>query len=396
MAKEVRVRVAVIGTGVAGSLLTAAARRDQPSLDLKAFDKIVSGAREEAGTGLNIGPNALKALRRDGGIGLEALHAVSLPWRRWLIALTNGTRLVDLDIMEVAEEPGLRIRWADLYAVLRAVSASATRYDRALEAVEEDAHGRLIPVLRDRGGELHRHGAFDLLVAADGRYSRLRELVAGKPQARFPGIGTWRLLVRLRGDCPIDDYGQYFCGHARLLSFRLPNDYAYIAGSFPLEGDGPIPDDIRTVQAQRRFFLPQDGAPSAETAWILDQFALHPNDVNWARTQEIDTLHQAADGRVLLIGDAAHAMFQTLGQGATQAIEDALAAAAVLRTGPATPQALCSAYEARRSARITFAKDFTRDATDTLMPGADPVAGSLAKAQEPFLSKLRTLYMDVA
>jgi salicylate hydroxylase len=39
---------------------------------------------------------------------------------------------------------------------------------------------------------------------------------------------------------------------------------------------------------------------------------------------------------------------------------------------------------------------FTREATDTLLPGNDPVAGSLAKAEEPFLTKLRKLYSDVA
>ena len=233
------------------------------------------------------------------------------------------------------------------------------------------------------------------MVGGDGRYSRLRELTAGTPTPRFPGIGTWRLLVQAGPDCPIDDYVQYFCGNARLLAFTLPGGYAYIAGSFPLDGEGPIPEQTRTARAQAAYFLPSDGAPSLQVAWMLEQLERHIGDANWARTQEIDTLHQALDGRVLLIGDAAHAMFQTLGQGATQAIEDALAAADVLRADPAAPQAACEAYEARRSARVDFAKTFTREATDTLLPGFDPVAGSLAKAEEPFLSKLRTLYLDV-
>jgi salicylate hydroxylase len=88
-------------------------------------------------------------------------------------------------------------------------------------------------------------------------------------------------------------------------------------------------------------------------------------------------------------------MFQTLGQGATQAIEDALCAARILRSQPASPQAFCSAYQSMRADRVAFAKQFNRDATDTLMPGGDPVAGSLAKAQEPFLGNLRALYRDV-
>jgi salicylate hydroxylase len=388
-------KIGVIGTGVAGSLFVAAARLGKSSERIQAFDRIARGERDEAGTGLNIGPNALKALRLRGGLCLDALHAVSLPWRRWLIALTNGTKLIDLDLLDVAEEPGLRIRWADLYGVLREGSAPMTIHGRVLEALEEDAAGRLVPVFHDPDGALRRHGGFDLLVAADGRYSRLRELVAGKPSPSFPGIGTWRLLVRNVAECPIDDYGQYFCGNARLLSFRLPDNDVYIAGSFPLAGDGPMPDEVKNFAGQRKFFVPADGRVSPQVAWMLEMLERHIADVNWARTQEIDTLHQARDGRVLLLGDAAHAMFQTLGQGATQAIEDALVAAAVLRDNPASPQSLCNDYEALRKDRVDFAKAFTRMATDTLLPGTDPVGGSLAKAQEPFLGNLRKLYLDV-
>jgi salicylate hydroxylase len=385
-------KIGVIGTGVAGSLFAAAAK----GADIVAFDKIAAGARDEAGTGLNIGPNALKALRQAKAGCLESLLAASLPWRRWLIALTNGTKLIDLDLLDVAEEPGLRIRWADLYAVLRAGSAPMTIHDHTLQALEEDSAGRLIPIFRDSTGGLHRHGAFDLLVAGDGRYSRLREILAGTPAPSFPGIGTWRLLVRNVTDAPVDDYGQYFCGNARLLSFRVPGDCVYIAGSFPLPGEGLIPDAIRTAHAQRRFFMPADGRVSPEVAWMLAMLDANIDVANWARTQDIETLHQAADGRVLLLGDAAHAMFQTLGQGATQAIEDALGAARLLRGRASSPPALCAAYEKLRDGRIAFAKQFNREATDTLMPGGDPVAGSLAKAQEPFLGQLRTLYQAVA
>lgn len=390
-------RIGVIGTGVAGSLFVAAVKNHIGAAELTAFDRIAPGERDEAGTGLNIGPNALKALRLKGGICLDGLLAASLPWRRWMIALTNGTRLIDLNLLDVADEPGLRIRWADLYAVLRAGSAERTVHDRALEALEEDAQGRLIPVFRARSGALVREGAFDLLVAGDGRYSKLRELLAGVPKPYFPGIGTWRLLVRNVGsDCPIDDYGQYFCGNARLLSFRLPGDDVYIAGSFPLPGSGPMSDAVRTAAVQRGFYTPKDGRISREVAWMLDKLDAHIGDCNWARTQEIETLHHAAEGRVLMLGDAAHAMYQTLGQGATQAIEDALAAAQVLRGHPSSPRNFCGAYEVLRDRRIAWAKRFNREATDTLLPGNDPVAGSLAKAREPFLGNLRTLYRDVA
>jgi salicylate hydroxylase len=240
-----------------------------------------------------------------------------------------------------------------------------------------------------------RHGSFDLLVAGDGRYSRLRQIVSGVPEPYFPGIGTWRVLARDVESSPIDEYGQYFCGNARLLSFRVPGDSVYIAGSFPLEGTGPMEDAIKTSAAQRKFFVPADGRVSPEVDWMLGMLDRHIAEASWARTQEISTLHQAMNGRVLLLGDAAHAMYQTLGQGATQAIEDALAAAAILDSKPGSAQILSARYEAKRAPRVEFAKIFNREATDTLL-GTDPVAGSLAKAQAPFLDKLRMLYQDVA
>lgn len=388
-------RIGVIGTGVAGSLFAATLMRNSPAVSVHAFDRISDNGRDEAGTGLNIGPNAVKTLRRSGSRELRELLRVSLPWRRWLIALTDGTKLVELDLQDVAEEPGLRIRWSYLYHVLRSASAACTHYDRSLEALEQDAEGRLVPVFRTSSGTLIREGSFDLLIAGDGRYSRLRELVDGPPHAVYPGIGTWRLLVR-DTRCPIDDYGQYFCGNARLLSFRLPKDYAYIAGSFPLGGSGSVPQYLKSSQAQRRFFEPKTGSTSPPVSWMLNLMDRYMNSMNWARTQEIETLHHALEGRVLLLGDAAHAMFQTLGQGATQAIEDALAAATIVGGAPVSHQQVCSAYEAKRRDRVAFAKQLTREATDTLLPGADVVAGSLAKAREPFLSNLRKLYSDVA
>jgi hypothetical protein len=173
------VRVGVIGTGVAGSLFLTAAQADSRHIDLTGFDQIRSNERDDAGTGLNIGPNALKALRLHGGIAVDALRAVSLPWRRWLIELTDGTTLIDLDLLTVAENPGIRIRWSDLYAVLRSGSASFTTYGRSLDALEEDSSGRLIPVFRNGDGELVREGTFDLLVAAMCRRLKCISLMEG-------------------------------------------------------------------------------------------------------------------------------------------------------------------------------------------------------------------------
>ena len=50
----------------------------------------------------------------------EAIVANSLPWKRWTIGLTDGQVLMELASSEVSDNPGIRIRWSELYALLRA------------------------------------------------------------------------------------------------------------------------------------------------------------------------------------------------------------------------------------------------------------------------------------
>jgi 2-polyprenyl-6-methoxyphenol hydroxylase-like FAD-dependent oxidoreductase len=382
-------RIGIIGTGVSGSLL-AETLLDAPGISVTAYERLAAGEETEAGTGLNVGPNALKALRLHLPARHAALRAASLPWRRWFVDLTDGTRLLDLDLLDLAEEPGMRIRWSELYRMLREPAAACTRNGHVLEALEEDTAGRLVPVFRTAHG-LVRDGAFDLLVGADGRYSRLRAMTAGEPESTPLGVCVWRLLVTEVEDCPYDDYGQWFHGNARLLSFRLPGGAVYIAGTFPLAADGQIQDRMKTAAAQRALFMPASGAPCPAVAWMLGKVERHLAQIHWARSATAPLLRHDASGRALFLGDAAQAMVPTLGQGATQAVECGVLSGQVLRRGGTVQE-----IAALRDPRVAFVRDFSLEASDTLVAGADVVAGTRAKAQPAFLDKLRRTYTDVA
>lgn len=383
-------RIGIVGTGVAGSVL-AEMLDGAPGVTLLAFDRMSEDLAAEAGTGLNVGPNAMKALRLHLPARHDAVRRASLPWRRWTIETTAGERLFDLDLLEVAEEPGIRLRWSELYRVLREPVAAMTRRGLALEALEQDAQGRLVPVLRDAAGGLHRFGGFDLLVAGDGRYSRLRALTLGVPAPEFHGVAMTRLLIQDAPDCPYDDYGQWFEGRARLLSYRLPGGAVYIAGAVPLaDPDAEIPAEARSAEFQARCYLPKDRAPCPAVAWMSRMLARHVGELHWARLQSSPLARSALGGRVLFLGDAAHAMVPTLGQGATQAIEDGVLAGAVLRGGGDVAE-----VARLRDPRVEFVRAFSLEASDTMLPGGDSIAGSRAKMAPEFLAKLRRTYTEI-
>lgn len=387
-------RIGIIGTGVAGSVLAAmlaAMLAEAPGIALEAFDRLGGPAAAAVGTGLNVGPNALKALRLHLPEQHVAVRAASLPWQRWSIAMADGEPLFDLNLLDVAEEAGIRLRWSELYRVLRAPVAAMVQHGLALEALEEDAAGRLVPVLRKADGGVLRPTGFDLLVAGDGRYSRLRSLTAGTPEPRFHGIALTRLLVPDATGCSYDEYGQWFNGHARLLSYRLPGGAAYIAGSVPLPHPAAeVPSAARTGAYQRCLYTPTDRPACQPVAWMCTMLERHAADIHWARLQDSPLLRGTLGGRVLFLGDAAHAMVPTLGQGATQAIEDGVVAGAVLRIGGATAD-----VSHWRDERVEFVRRFSLEATDTMLPGTDPAAGARAKMGAEFLGKLRRLYTDV-
>jgi len=383
-------RIGIIGTGVAGSVL-AAMLAGRPGVTVEAFDRMSEGDADAAGTGLNVGPNALKALRHHLPATHAAVRAASLPWRRWFIETSWGERLFELDLHDVAEEPGIRLPWAELYRVLRASAEPLTRRGLELETVEEDAAGRLAPVLRDAAGGMHRPGGFDLLVAGDGRYSQLRALTLGPLQSTFYGIAMTRLLVAEADDCPFDDYGQWFNGHARLLAYRLPGRAVYIAGALPLAApDAEIDPAMKTAAFQGTAYRPVGRTTCTAVEWMSRKLADHASDLHWARLQTSPLQRSAVDGRVLFLGDAAHAMVPTLGQGATQAIEDGVVAGLALRAGGGVAE-----VAALRDARVEFVRAFSLEGSDTMLPGGDPIGGSRAKMAPNFLAKLRRLYTEI-
>jgi salicylate hydroxylase len=352
--------------------------------------------------GFNVGPNALKALAWACPDLERAIRADSFAWTRWTVDLVDGTNLMDLDLARVADNPGIRIRWSQLYRILRRFAGAAIRYRQSIAAATPHDSGVSLRIADAMTGAEIAHDNVDLLVVAEGRFSPLRDALFGPMATHYLGAATFRVLIDGIADpatCPIGDYGQWFNGPNRILEFQVPGNAVYGSGSFPLGIDAKLTDDLKHPDFLRALYMPSHGTPCPSVAFMVDNIVRNTERIHWARLQEGEIVYAHSSHRVLALGDAAHPMVPTLGQGATQAVEDACATAhailAALRDARPLDE-IPAAIAALRTARVRSCKALSRAASDTMLAGSDPVAGTRWKTQPVFLGHLSALYRDVA
>ncbi len=396
-----RPRIAIAGAGVAGALL-AGLLKDCAGLDVAVYERVGADDHSQSGTGLNVGPNALKALAAAAPDLARAIRADSFAWTRWTVDLVDGTNLMDLDLARVADNPGIRIRWSQLYRLLRAFAGDAICYRRSIAAAIPHENGVDLSIVDAGSGAALARDTVDLLVVAEGRFSPLRDGLFGAMATKYVGAATFRVLIDGIADptaCPIGDYGQWFNGPNRILAFQVPGKAVYGSGSFPLAIDAKLTDDLKQPDFLRALYTPASGRLCPRVAFMVEHIVRNTERIHWARLQEGELVYAHPSRRVLALGDAAHPMVPTLGQGATQAVEDACAAARIIldTMRDASPlDEIPDAVAALRTARVRGCMEFSRQASDTMLAGSDPVAGTRWKTQPAFLARLSDLYRNVA
>jgi 2-polyprenyl-6-methoxyphenol hydroxylase-like FAD-dependent oxidoreductase len=323
----------VVGGGI-GGLTTALALR-RIGWQVTVFEK--SALLGEVGAGLSLAPNALAALDAIG-IG-ERIRALGRP------SEADGTMMRPSGgyLMKGAPDRNNRLlafHRADLHRALRdelpddAIRAATTVHGVA-------ARGDRVVVEHTGGSE----GA-DLVVAADGIRSALRtEICPDSPAPGFRHYTAWRGIAELEGVTGSMTLapGSYFLIHP------LTGGRVYWGLGVGAEVSGVVfPDEhaevLRRVEGWH--------APIPELLAATPADAVLHNDI-----YDLDPLPTYVSGRAALLGDAAHAMCPDLGQGAGQAIEDAVVLAASLQDSAEIPAALAR-YDAQRRPRSQkIAKD---------------------------------------
>ena len=332
----------VIGGGIAGPVTTMALAK--AGIKATVYEAHLHAA-DGVGATLSLAPNGVAALRVIGAE--QAVRVVGQPVPGVVMADGAGNRLATFD--GFPDLPAtLAMPRADLF---RAIAEYGTATGITLE------YGKQLVGVHNRNGAVtatfadRSTATADILIGADGIHSTVRTLIdPHAPAAEYDGVlGFGGYAV----DSPVvaDPGRMYFAfGRAFIGYWRLPDGRICWFASLP--SDTPLSTaEVAAVAASNwlaRLRGHYAGHVPGETLLSHTDPATLMMTGPMLRMPSVPHWHR---GRLVLVGDSAHAPSSSSGQGASQAIESAVELARCLRDLP-THTAAFTAYETLRRPRV--------------------------------------------
>ena len=333
----------IIAGGGIGGIATALglARKGQPSIVLER-----AGEFGEIGAGIQIAPNAFHCFDLLGVGDEMRAKAVYIDKLRLMDAL-HGDEIASIPLDDAFrrrfKNPYAVIHRADLHAVLLQACRDSdlielrTRHD--VSGYQQDGSS----VRVECEGDIAVTGR--LLVAADGLHSQLRRQLVGDGAPRISGHTTYRSVI------PTEQMPAELRWNAATL-WAGPRCHIV---HYPLKG-WKLFNLVVTYHNDATTAVAGVPASKAEVYRGFEHIAARARQVieigsDWKRWVlcDRDPILDWVDGRVALLGDAAHPMLQYFAQGACMAMEDAVCLAHMLeRHGNAVETALDSYQRQRR------------------------------------------------
>jgi 2-polyprenyl-6-methoxyphenol hydroxylase-like FAD-dependent oxidoreductase len=332
-------RVLIAGGGI-GGIATALALQQQ-GIDSVVFER--APQLRDGGAGLHIWTNGMLALARLQVA--DQVAAIAPAQSECHFATSTGRPIGVWPVGEFVErygQPTVAIGRSDLHGILRDAVTAPVVTGAEVTGYTEHADGV----------RLHfADGTFeegDLLIGADGVRSAVRAQLLGPRPPDYTGYIAWRGHAELGPDrFPPGTFRALFGAGTRFTYYDIAPGVVH----WMSVADGPEGGRDQGTPEQTLDMLRARHAGWADPAvrQILD--ATVPSSI--LRGDVLDRKPDSVwgQGRVTLLGDAAHAMSFNIGQGACQAIEDGLVLAGHLTApGVTVPDAL-RAYEAERQKR---------------------------------------------
>ncbi len=362
--------VLIAGAGLGG--LTAALALIQRGHKVRVFEQ--ASELREVGAGVQIGSNGSRLLI---ALGLkEAMErVVCVPAGREFRLWSTGQRWRAFDLGESAVQrfgaPYWMVHRGDFHAVLldavRRADPAAIRTGNACVGFEQD--GRQATVRLENG----ETASGDVLIGADGVHSKIRQQMFGDGKAEFTGIMAWRGLVPMERLPP----------HQRQL---VGNNWIGVGGhvvTYPLRR-GEILNFVAVIERDD-WRVESWTVPGTTEECLRDLAPWHEDVKTIARNIDIpfkwallgrEPLDHFADGRVCVMGDAAHPTLPFLAQGANMALEDAVVLARCLEDFDDVVEGL-RRYE---SARLERTAAIVRGSAENTKRFHNPALGDAAGA----------------
>ncbi|MCO5162295.1 MAG: flavin-dependent oxidoreductase [Mesorhizobium sp.] len=345
--------VLIAGAGIGG--LAMALTLHQIGVRCVVFESVRE--LKPLGVGINIQPNAVRELG-DLGIGEADLDRIGVPAREWALVGLNGN--------DIYSEPRGRLagyRWPQyavhrgelqmlLYrAVVERLGAGAVRPGHRVAGYRNEADGTVMASVETADGMHEVRGS--LLVGADGMHSAVRaQMHPTQPPIHWGGAIMWR---GVSPGVPIRT-GASFVGlgtHRHRLVFYPISPPDPVTGLATINWIAEVTVDAAEGRKSSGWFKPV----------AIADFIHHFDGWTWDWLDVPDLLSRAdgayenpmidrdpvptwRDGRVILIGDAAHPMYPTGSNGASQAIMDTRALGAAL-VEHGLGEAALEAYDAK-------------------------------------------------
>lgn len=333
-------RVLIVGGGVGGLCAAIALGRQGVAIDLVEL----KSEWTVYGVGIIQQSNVVREMAKLGLI--DAYLDAGIAFEDVVIYGDEGQQIVRIPGQRLAgpEYPAnVGISRRALHKVLSEsaiASGAQVRLGLSVEALDQDEAG--VDVLFTDGSR----GRYDLVIGADGLYSKVRSLVFGdRYQPRFTGQAVWR--YNFPRAAQLDHLASYQCAAGNAGLVPLADDLMYLFVTSHEPGNPWM--ETETLAEQMRQRLDGFGGLIGE----LRELITDSNEVVYKPLEAVFVSEPWYRGRVVIIGDAAHATTPHLGQGAGMAIEDAVVLSEELASDGDLEQQL-QRFMARRFERCKF------------------------------------------